>query len=89
MLDDAAYFAVNSQVEEVLVLTVSFHLHFLRPATVGTLISEGRVVRMSSTVCVADAVLRDDTGRELARGTGDFVRSRATLAGITSGLASD
>src|SRR4029453_14292118 len=30
-LDDAAFFAVNSRVREVLVLTVSFTVHFARP----------------------------------------------------------
>src|SRR5215210_6262446 len=32
-LDDAAFFAVNSRVHEVLVLTVSFTVYFARPVT--------------------------------------------------------
>ena len=33
LLDDAAFFAANSVVREVLVLTANFNLHFLRPVS--------------------------------------------------------
>jgi len=35
LLDDAAYFAVNSLIREVFVLTVSFNIYLLRPVTQG------------------------------------------------------
>jgi hypothetical protein len=51
----------------------------LRPLTTGLIHSRGRVVRTSSTLSVAEAVLFDPSGREAARGIGDFVRSRIEL----------
>lgn len=79
MLDDAAFFAVASTVTDVFVLTASFHVALLRPIVAGEIRSVGRVVRPSSTVSVAEAVLFDPDGREAARGIGDFVRSRTPL----------
>src|SRR5262245_9219858 len=43
-LDDAAFFAVNSRVREVLVLTVSFTVHFARPVATGELWAVGRLL---------------------------------------------
>jgi uncharacterized protein (TIGR00369 family) len=79
-LDDAAFFAVNSVVTDVFVLTVSFSVQFLRPASSGTLVAEGRLVK-KGTLLFADAVLRDDAGRELALGTGVFARSAHAIPG--------
>src|SRR6476469_9488096 len=42
-LDDAAYFAVSSRVRAVLVLTVSFTVHFARPVMDGELRAAGRL----------------------------------------------
>jgi uncharacterized protein (TIGR00369 family) len=79
-LDDAAFFAVNSVVTDVFVLTVSFSVQFLRPASSGTLVAEGRLVK-TGTLLFADAVLRDDAGRDLARGSGVFARSVHPIPG--------
>ena len=43
MLDDAAFFAANSIVEEVFVLTVSYNIHLVRPVDSGILKSVGIV----------------------------------------------
>jgi uncharacterized protein (TIGR00369 family) len=79
MLDDAAFFAFASVVRDVFVLTASFHVSLLRPIGVGTMRAAGRVVRASSTISVAEAVLYDPDGKEAARGVGDFARSRMPL----------
>jgi uncharacterized protein (TIGR00369 family) len=79
MLDDAAFFALASVVEDVFVLTASFHVTLLRPIALGTIRAVGRVVRASSTVSVAEATLFDPDGKEAARGIGDFARSRVAL----------
>ena len=42
-LDDAAFFAANSRVSDVLVLTVSFTVHFVRPVQDGELRATGRL----------------------------------------------
>ena len=81
-LDDAAFFAVNSLVEDVFVLTVTFNIQLLRPVSEGRMIARGKVVNAGRTVWVADATLVDEQGRQLARGTGTFMRSKMALDDI-------
>ena len=45
LLDDAAFFAVNSRVRDVFVLTVSFTVHFARPVASGEMRAVGRLVQ--------------------------------------------
>src|SRR4029453_16160252 len=63
LLDDAAFFAANSVVNDAFVLTVSFSLQFLRPIASGTLIAEGRL-RKSGNLLFADSVLTDEAGSD-------------------------
>lgn len=79
MLDDAAFFAAASRVSDVFVLTASFHLHLLRPVAAGTLHATGQVVQDGRQFIVAESELRDDDGRVLARGSGNFARGRTPL----------
>ena len=81
-LDDAAFFAANSRVPRVLVLTSSFEVHFFRPVIEGTVSAEGRVVHRSERRVVAESRLVDGRGRELARGTGTFMPSGILLADL-------
>lgn len=82
LLDDAAFFAANSRVRDELVLTASFHVHFLRPVHEGRVRASGRLVSRSRRLLVAEAVVEDDRGREVARGSGTFVRSGLLLTGL-------
>lgn len=82
MLDDAAFFAANSRVPDVLVLTASFHLDFFRPVVDGALRAEGRVVNRSRRLVTAEAELFDDAGNLLARGSGSFMPSKIPLAEV-------
>lgn len=82
MLDDAAFFAANSRVPDVLVLTASFHLDFFRPVVDGALRAEGRVVNQSRRLVTAEAELFDDAGKLLARGSGSFMPSGIQLADV-------
>lgn len=82
LLDDAGYFATNSLVTDVFVLTVSFHVQLLRPVTSGVMRSWGRVVRAGSTLTFADAVVYDDSGREVAVGSGVFTRGSMRLSDV-------
>ena len=79
LLDDAAFFAANSIVEGVFVLTVSFNVQLLRPVSSGTLISRGTLVRSSKSLLFADAIVTTEDGREISRGTGIFSRSKIAL----------
>ena len=78
-MDDAAFFAANSLVDDVFVLTVSFNVYFLRPISDGSLFSRGVVVNASKNLWVAEATLEDGGGRLLGRGSGTFMRSRMAL----------
>jgi len=77
-LDDAAFFAVNSLVTDVFVLTTGFDVHLERPVTEGVVRAAGEVVNANPNQLLATAVATAD-GEEIARGTGRFARSRIEL----------
>jgi len=81
-LDDATFFAANSIVEDVFVLTVSFNLYLTRPVSEGEIVARGRVVSRSKRLYVAEGTLEDARGREIARGSGAFMPSTIRLADI-------
>jgi uncharacterized protein (TIGR00369 family) len=83
MLDDAAFYAANSLVNDFFLLTTAFNLLLTRPMKEGPVIAEGRWVNGRRRVLVADARLIDSEGEELARGTGTFMRSRIPLATLS------
>lgn len=78
-LDDAAFFAANSRITDVLVLTVTFNLHFTAPVREGEISAHGRLVHESGRLMVAESELRDHAGKLLAKGSGTFTRSRIPL----------
>jgi uncharacterized protein (TIGR00369 family) len=78
-LDDSAFFAANSLVEDVFVLTVSFNLFLVRQVSHGELRATGTVVHRSRSFIVADSVVLDSEGRQVARGSGSFMRSQIPL----------
>lgn len=78
-LDDATFFAVQSCVTDVFVLTSSFQLYFLRPVSEGQLLARGTVVSRSKRLYIADGVLFDSRGKEVARGSGTFMPSTIAL----------
>ena len=79
-LDDAAFFAVNSLVEDALVLTVNFNVYLTRPVSHGKIKATGKVVHASGNVFIAESLLFDIEGREIARGSGSFVKSKIKLS---------
>jgi uncharacterized protein (TIGR00369 family) len=82
MLDDAAFYAVNSMVTDRFVLTTAFNLLFTRPLKAGPVIAEGRWISGRKRVFVGDARLIDADGEEAARGTGTFMRSQIALSSL-------
>jgi uncharacterized protein (TIGR00369 family) len=82
MLDDAAFYAANSLVNDRFLLTTAFNLLLTRPMKAGPAMAEGRWVSGQRRVLVADARLVDATGEEVARGTGTFMRSRFPLSSL-------
>ncbi len=79
LLDDAAFFAVNSIVEDVFVYTVSMNIQLLRPVTTGVIRSVGGVKFKSTNLFIADSELFDEKGRLVGRGSGNFMRSKIAL----------
>jgi uncharacterized protein (TIGR00369 family) len=79
LLDDAAFFAVNSIIEDVFVLTTSFNINLVRPVSSGKITAIGKLKFKSKNLFVADAILFNEEGREIAFGTGNFTRSRIEL----------
>tara|TARA_R110001592_G_scaffold58067_2_gene176289 strand:+ start:166 stop:480 length:315 start_codon:yes stop_codon:yes gene_type:complete len=84
MLDDAAFFAANSVVKDVFVLTASFDTKFLRPIAEGKLIAKGELLKNLGNKLEARAKLYDLKGNLIATGTGWFVKSKISLADISS-----
>jgi uncharacterized protein (TIGR00369 family) len=78
-LDNAAFFAVNSLVEDVFVLTVSFNIYLLRPIDKGIIKASGKVVHSTRTQYFAESILYDAENREIARGSGVFVKGKVKL----------
>jgi len=78
-LDDAAFFAVNSLVDKVFVLTVGFNSQFTRRISSGVLIARGRYIGKSGGNHVAESILTDYDGNEIGRGSGTFAESRIRL----------
>lgn len=79
LLDDAAFFAVSSLVEDVFVLTTSFNIQLLRPVSKGIIKSTGMVFHEGKSWFGASSELRNEAGKLLATGTGSFVKSNIEL----------
>ncbi|MDO6391627.1 PaaI family thioesterase [Pontibacter sp. BT731] len=75
LLDDAAYFAVASLVTDVFIVTSSFQINLLRPVNSGTLRAVGTVRSSGKNLFIAEATLYNEKGKEVAFGTGQFMRT--------------
>jgi uncharacterized protein (TIGR00369 family) len=80
LLDDAAFFAVNSLISDYFALTASFTTYLLRPISEGRMRASGRVVYAGARSFLAEAVVVDGDGNEIARGSGSFVTSKIKLS---------
>jgi acyl-coenzyme A thioesterase PaaI-like protein len=78
-LDDAAFFAVSSLVEDRFVLTSNFNLYMLAPVSAGRIRSVGKVASVGGSSFLAESVLYNDQDEEIARGSGMFVKSKVKL----------
>jgi len=79
MLDDSAFFAANSLEREVFVLTNSFTIYLTRPVSSGTMRAVGKVVDTTKSQFIAESVAYNSEGKEIARGSGVFVKSKIKL----------
>ncbi|MDH3253832.1 MAG: PaaI family thioesterase [Acidobacteriota bacterium] len=79
LLDDSCFFAVNSVVPDVFVLTASFSVYLTRPVTEGGMVGIGKVVHSGSRMFIAEGQVVDQSGRIVGRGSGSFMRSDIVL----------
>lgn len=80
LLDDAAFFAVNSVVPDQFVLTSSFNIYLLRPVTQGILTAHGSIKFSTRSSFVGESELYDHKNRLVATGSGTFVKSKMPLS---------
>lgn len=80
LLDDAAYFAANSVVENVFILTAEFNIKFLRPFSVGRIIARGKLDTEKDSRLMAHSTLETESGQIIARGQGSFARGTEPLS---------
>lgn len=79
-LDTAAFFAVNSLVEDVFVLTTSFTTYMTRPVSEGVVKAIGKAVYQNRSQFIGESVLYDSNDNEIARANGIFVKSKIPLS---------
>ncbi|WP_459210395.1 PaaI family thioesterase [Aquimarina rhabdastrellae] len=79
LLDDAAFFAVNSIVKDAFVLTTNFNINLVRPVNSGTIKAVGKVKFRSRNLYIAESTLYNEDGKEVAFGTGHFAKSKVAL----------
>ncbi|MBB6612379.1 PaaI family thioesterase [Pontibacter sp. Tf4] len=82
LLDDAAYFAVASVVQDVFIVTSSFQINLVRPVTGGTIKAVGKVRTIGKNLFVAESTLYNDEGKEVAFGTGQFMKTTQPLSSL-------
>lgn len=78
LLDDAAFFAVQSLVNEAFVVTVSFTVYLVAPVVDGEMVATGRVVHQTKRLFLAESLI-EVNGKQVARGHGSFMRSTVRL----------
>ncbi|NND71877.1 MAG: PaaI family thioesterase [Rhodothermales bacterium] len=82
LLDDAAYFAAASLVEDRCIVTVSFSIQLIKAAASGVLSAEGHVVSNAGRILVAESQIVDDSDDLVAIGHGTFARSGQRLSDV-------
>jgi uncharacterized protein (TIGR00369 family) len=79
MLDDAAWGASNSYVEDVFLFTHNFNIYLTRPVSIGVIRAVGQVVNKENGKINAASTLYDSEKNEIGRGSGIFMRSKYLL----------
>lgn len=79
ILDDVGFFAANSVVEDALILTANFTIYFLKPVALGRMKGVGKLVYKSNSQFIADTVLYNSEGEEIARGTGTYIKTKIEI----------
>ncbi|PKN32859.1 MAG: PaaI family thioesterase [Deltaproteobacteria bacterium HGW-Deltaproteobacteria-19] len=74
VIDTATYWSAFCELEEgVGITTVDLKVNYLAPVQAGKLTAEGRCIRMGKTLGLAEATMKDATGRIVAHGTSGLI----------------
>jgi len=76
LLDDAAYFACATLVDDYFLVTKSYEIQFVRPVPGGSLIAKGRVLEVTDEGFLAESEIHNEQGKLVGKGKGIFVKSR-------------
>lgn len=80
MLDDAAFFAANSLVEDFFVLTASFTTELYKPVATGKMKAIAKVSHIEGKKIYAEATVYNSDDEEIGHGHGLFLRGRTPLS---------
>ena len=79
MLDDAAFFAAQSVVEDYMLLTANFNISFKMPVTDGWIKSKGKLLSVSKQEINAEAKMYNSKNEIVAFGIGIFKKSKISI----------
>lgn len=82
MLDDSAFFAAQSAVDDVFVFTVKFTTNIRKPVIKGRVRAEGKIDKIDGKKIFASSIMYDENGDEVASGEGLFLPSKSPLTAI-------
>ena len=82
MLDDAAFFAAQSIVEDYILLTASFKITFKMPVLNGYIKSKGKLCSVSQKEFTAEAKMYNSKNELVAFGNGIFKKSKISIDSI-------
>tara|TARA_B100001564_G_C20213826_1_gene478549 strand:+ start:163 stop:594 length:432 start_codon:yes stop_codon:yes gene_type:complete len=82
MLDDAAFFAAQSVVEDYMLLTASFNITFKMPVPSGSIKSMGTLCSVSENEFNAEAKMYNSKNEIVAFGNGVFKKSKISIDSI-------
>lgn len=80
LLDDSAFFAVNSNSDGPIWVTTNLNVTLTRPVNQGKILAKGKVRSKSSNLIVAESTLYNELGKEIGFATGNFMKSKATFS---------
>ena len=79
ILDDAAFFAAQSVVEDYMLLTASFNITFKMPVPNGWIKSKGKLLSVSEKEFNAEAKMYNSKNEIVAFGNGIFKKSKISI----------
>lgn len=80
LMDDAAFFAVQSLIRDQFILTANFQVRLLRPFVTGRLTAHGEYILQDGKDWKARSWIVDEDQKIMAKGEGNFRKSGMALS---------